>query len=33
MNGYIDLKTLSSDSDLKNLTGNEVFERIKKGEL
>ena len=33
MNGYIDLKTLSSDSDLKNLNGNEVFERIKKGEL
>jgi hypothetical protein len=33
MNGYIDLKTLSSDSDLKNLNGNPVFEKLKLGQF
>jgi hypothetical protein len=33
LNGYIDLPTLSSDSDLKNLHGNAEFERIKSGQL
>ena len=33
LNGYIDLATLSSDNDLKNLHGNAEFERIKSGQL
>lgn len=33
LNGYIDLPTLSSDNDLKNLHGNAEFERIKSGQL
>ncbi len=33
MNGYIDLNTLSNDSDMKNLHGNAVFEKLKKGEF
>ncbi len=31
LNGYIDLKTLNTDSDLKNLHGNPVFEKLKQG--
>ena len=33
LNGYIDLKTLTSDSDLKNLQGNAEFEKIKTGQM
>lgn len=33
LNGYIDLKTLSSDSDLKNLAGNPTFEKLKLGQM
>lgn len=33
LNGYIDLKTLNTDSDLKNLHGNPVFEKLKLGQV
>lgn len=33
LNGYIDLPTLSTDNDLKNLHGNAEFERLKSGSL
>lgn len=33
LNGYIDLKTLSTDSDLKNLAGNPEFEKLKSGQM
>ena len=33
LNGYIDIKTLSTDNDLKNLHGNPDFERLKTGAL
>ena len=33
LNGYIDLQTLNTDNDLKNLHGNPDFEKLKKGEL
>jgi hypothetical protein len=33
LNGYIDLKTLSDDADLKSLHGNPAFEKLKAGEL
>ena len=33
LNGYIDLATLNTDNDLKNLHGNAEFERIKSGQL
>jgi len=33
LNGYIDLKTLNTDSDLKNLHGNPVFEKLKLGQF
>ncbi len=33
LNGYIDLPTLSTDNDLKNLHGNPEFERLKSGAL
>ncbi|MDP2345415.1 MAG: tetratricopeptide repeat protein [Deltaproteobacteria bacterium] len=33
MNGYVDLKTLNNDSDLKNLHGNPTFEKLKVGEF
>lgn len=33
LNGYIDLKTLSTDSDLKNLHGNPQFEKLKLGQI
>jgi hypothetical protein len=33
LNGYIDIQTLSTDSDLKNLNGNPVFEQLKSGRL
>jgi hypothetical protein len=33
LNGYIDIKTLSTDNDFKNLHGNPDFERLKTGAL
>jgi hypothetical protein len=33
LNGYIDLKTLIDDGDLKKLHGNPAFEKLKAGEL
>lgn len=33
LNGYIDLKTLADDADLKSLHGNPAFEKLKAGEL
>lgn len=31
LNGYVQLNTLATDGDLKNLQGNEKFEKLKKG--
>lgn len=31
LNGYVQLNTLDQDPDLKNLQGNETFEKLKKG--
>jgi hypothetical protein len=33
LNGYVDVQTLATDSDLKNLNGNPVFEQLKSGRL
>jgi hypothetical protein len=33
LNGYVDVHTLASDSDLKNLNGNPIFEQLKTGRL
>jgi hypothetical protein len=33
LNGYIDIKTLSTDNDFKNLHGNPAFERLRAGSL
>jgi hypothetical protein len=33
LNGYVDVQTLASDSDLKSLNGNPVFEALKTGRL
>ena len=33
LNGYVQLETLGTDNDLKNLHGNPVFEKMKTGQL
>jgi hypothetical protein len=33
LNGYVDVQTLTTDSDLKNLNGNPLFEQLKSGRL
>lgn len=33
LNGYVDIQTLTNDSDLKTLNGNPVFEELKSGRL